>query len=320
MNEVISENQVIRCIATHTGFIDIIEEWKEINTVMRGTGSRFNVETERVRRNGEVVDLIRNKRPNPQIIHISGEGREPNGEIEIPDPEDNEKLELLKPDVLAEFFANVKDVNCVVLNFCFSKRSAELIAKHVQYVIGIDGFIEGTAAVEFSKNFYRSLEGKVLGQNALREAFENGKSAAFDRTRDEGKYVMFTPPQPEMQMEVPLEENTVPYKCECRGTFENFDEGTSMWAYVNALLQGKFYVVPIQNRTPSTNGEWRVNLLIGPEQDNHDYRIGIFYVDPKNTPGFKSEFDEAVKINGFFALDNLPSGTKVFGDRQVTRE
>lgn len=214
-------------------------------------------------------------------------------------------------------------MNCVILNFCYSDEAARLIAKHIQCVIGVKGEIEKTAAVEFSKNFYRSLEGKIFNQGVIDEAFSKGKAAALPRTRDKDTYTKHIgpKPQPKMQIIEPAEGSKVPYPCVCRGTFNNKDEDASMWAYVNATIEGKYYLESIRNYPLGcTDGEGDVKLHIGPQlPDDDNYRIGVLMVDPETTPGLKSQYEKRDLKQGL-ALDSLPHGTQAFGDRGVTRE
>lgn len=323
MNGVTQEKQKIMYIATHTPNIGIAEELREIKTVIRGSNSRFDLDSEYVISVEEISDRVQNTKPVPRIIHICGEGKT-DGTVEIPNP-DNNKVDRVKAEELAAFFSNATDVNCVILNFCYSSEATRLIAQHIQCVIGVEGYIERTAAVEFSKNFYRYLEGKILNQEVIDQAFSIGTAAALPRTGDTDTYIKLTgsKPQPEMQMIEPADGSKVPYPCKCRGTFNNLDEGASMWAYVNATIEGKFYLVLIRNYpTHSTNGEWQIPLYIGSQQaDNNNYRIGVLMVDMETTPGLRAQYDQNIQERGFFALDSLPAnGTQAFGDRVVTRQ
>ncbi|MEG4484992.1 hypothetical protein [Microcoleus sp. D2_18a_B4] len=318
------DKQKIMYIATHTPNIGIAEELREIKTVIRGSNSRFDLDSEYVTSVGEISDLIQQTKPVPQIIHICGEGK-PDGTVEIPNPDNNKKIDRVKAEELAAFFSNATDVNCVILNFCYSSEATRLIAQHIQCVIGVEGYIETTAAVEFSKNFYRYLEGKVLNQGGIDQAFLKGRTAALPMTGDTDTYIKLTgsKPQPEIQMIEPAERSKVPARCECRGTFKNLDEGASMWAYVYARIEGKFYLVLIINNYHATEGEWQVTLGIGLQQgaDNYDYRIGVLMVDRETTPGLKSQYDKSIQERDFFALDSLPTdGTQAFGDRVVIRQ
>lgn len=325
MNEVTQEKQKIMFIATHTPNKAIAQELREIQTVTGDSNSRLEIDSHYVNSVGEIAARIQNTKPVPLIIHISGEA-ETDGTLQIPDSDDNTKTDFVKAEVLAEFFSNATDVNCVILNFCYSSQATTLIAQHAQHierVIGVEGDVGRIAAVEFSKNFYSSLEGKILNQGGIDEAFSKGNDAALPRMEDKDcKYIKLTGlnPQPEMQIIEPAEGSTVPFPCECRGTFKNLDEGASMWAYVNATKENKFYLVLIRNYpTGSTDGEWQVPLEIQADDDN--YRIGVLMVDRETTPGLRSQYDKSIQELDYFRVDSLPAeGTQIFGDRSVKRQ
>ena len=112
---------------------------------------------------------------NPQIVHFSGHGAWEEGlvfEDEIG------RVRLVDGEALAglfELFA--EQVECVVLNGCYSKVQAEVIAQHIPYVIGMSQAIGDRAAIEFAVGFYdalgagRSVEfAHKLGCSAIRMA------------------------------------------------------------------------------------------------------------------------------------------------------
>jgi hypothetical protein len=326
MNQLPSTIRKILYIGTHSSAINIDDEVKAIQDIMDVEDSKFFVDNRTVDSTGDVDRAIQRTGNSPQIIHISGHGTE-EGKIKILE-KDTKNGEELRPETLAEYIKNAGDVDCVLLNFCYSKEAANLIAKNAQnvkWVIGINDDIDSTSAVEFSTAFYQELRGKSLNSSVVDKAFSKGQAAAYQRNRDRHKYIKLPlpKPEPEMQMIEPTEGSTVPYPCECKGTFNNLYEGASMWAYVNATIEGKFYLVLIRNYPGrSTDGEWQIRLYIGPpEGDDDDYRIGVLMVDPKTTPGLRSEYDKAIKELDYFALDSLPtSGTSIFGDRVVKRQ
>jgi len=57
---------------------------------------------------------------------------------------------------LFELFAS-KEVECVVLNACYSEVQATAIAKHIPYVIGMNKEIGDKAAIKFATGFYSAL-------------------------------------------------------------------------------------------------------------------------------------------------------------------
>jgi CHAT domain len=91
----------------------------------------------------------------PQVVHFSGHGADQNGLVF----EDNAgKAKLIDSDALAqlfELFAN--QVECVVLNACYSVVQAQAIAKHIKYVVGMNDSIGDHAAIVFSVGFYTAL-------------------------------------------------------------------------------------------------------------------------------------------------------------------
>ena len=90
----------------------------------------------------------------PQIVHFSGHGSLKGLYFE------NEKGEshLVGSEALAalfEVFAN--QVKCVVLNACYSDRQAKAIARHIEYVVGMDRTVSDKAAIAFAVGFYQAI-------------------------------------------------------------------------------------------------------------------------------------------------------------------
>ncbi|BAZ00462.1 hypothetical protein NIES37_44540 [Tolypothrix tenuis PCC 7101] len=104
----------------------------------------------------------------PHIVHFSGHGTN-TGELCCED--EVGKLKPVKPEALAALFELVdKQVNCVILNACYSKIQAQAIAKHINYVIGMNQAIGDKAAIAFAVGFY-----KALGANhPIEKAFKFG--------------------------------------------------------------------------------------------------------------------------------------------------
>ncbi len=91
----------------------------------------------------------------PQIMHFCGHGAGDSGLV----LEDNDgKSQLVSTEALGNFFELLSDeVECVVLNACFSEVQAKEIVKHIPYVIGMSEAIGDKAAIEFAVAFYDSL-------------------------------------------------------------------------------------------------------------------------------------------------------------------
>ncbi len=90
---------------------------------------------------------------NPQIIHFSG-----NGDEGLVFEDETGQAKLVEEEALAELFELFADqVECVVLNGCYSEVQAEAIIRHINYVIGMKKPIGDRAAIEFAVGFYDAL-------------------------------------------------------------------------------------------------------------------------------------------------------------------
>lgn len=105
----------------------------------------------------------------PRIVHFSGHGSS-SGALFLEN--DLGESHPVEPETLASLFKLVSDqVECVLLNACYSVNQANAIVKHIQYVIGMSQSISDNAAIAFSEGFYQALgAGKSIEQ-----AFEFGK-------------------------------------------------------------------------------------------------------------------------------------------------
>lgn len=91
----------------------------------------------------------------PQIVHFSGHGLS-TGELCFEDILG--KTQPVQTDALANLFELVAEqVNCVVLNACYSEAQAQVIAEHVPFVVGMSDAIGDKAAIAFATGFYKAL-------------------------------------------------------------------------------------------------------------------------------------------------------------------
>ncbi|BAY26836.1 hypothetical protein NIES2100_66520 [Calothrix sp. NIES-2100] len=100
---------------------------------------------------------------DPQIVHFSGHGSN-TGELCFEDLLG--KLQPVQPEALAALFELVADqINCVVLNACYSEVQAKAIADYIPYVIGMSQAIGDKAAIAFAVGFYKALAaGRTIDQ------------------------------------------------------------------------------------------------------------------------------------------------------------
>jgi hypothetical protein len=91
----------------------------------------------------------------PQIVHFSGHGIS-SGELCFEDQQG--KIHSIRPEALAELFEQfAQQINCVILNACYSETQALSISKHIDYVVGMNQAIGDRAAIAFSVGFYQAI-------------------------------------------------------------------------------------------------------------------------------------------------------------------
>lgn len=91
----------------------------------------------------------------PQIVHFSGHGEADQG-LALED--ETGQVQFVSTEAIAglfELFAS--QVECVVLNACYSEVQAKAIVRHIPYVIGMNKKIGDKAAIEFAVGFYDAL-------------------------------------------------------------------------------------------------------------------------------------------------------------------
>jgi CHAT domain-containing protein len=91
----------------------------------------------------------------PQVVHFSGHGTNQDGLVLENNLGEEKLIDSNALALLFELFSN--HVECIVLNACYSTVQAESIARHINYVVGMNTAIGDIAAVEFSVGFYAAL-------------------------------------------------------------------------------------------------------------------------------------------------------------------
>ena len=138
-----------------TDRLSLDEEAKEIRQGLeRSSGrdrfeiiTRWAVGAEELRRS--LLDI------SPQIVHFSGHGAGADG-LMLHAGEGQAKL--ASGAALANLFELFADeIECVLLNACYSEAQAKAIHQHVDYVIGMTRAVGDRAAIKFSVGFYDAL-------------------------------------------------------------------------------------------------------------------------------------------------------------------
>ncbi len=108
----------------------------------------------------------------PKIVHFSGHGTQA-GELVLEDR--NGQTLPVPPRVLSNIFKQFENqIQCVVLNACYSDIQAQAISSHIKHVIGADHAIADKAAIEFSIGFYQGLSEGA----SIEKSFELGRQLA----------------------------------------------------------------------------------------------------------------------------------------------
>lgn len=155
---------------TNTGRLRLDKEAREISEGLKRSNERDHfdlVTTSAVR----VADLRRYLLDHsPRIVHFAGH----DGADGIVLEDDQGHAAEVPNDALADLFQLcAQQIECVILNACYSDAQAEAIAKHIPYVIGMRAAVSDDAAVEFAVGFYDALgAGKTV-----EEAFRFGCNA-----------------------------------------------------------------------------------------------------------------------------------------------
>lgn len=143
-------------------------EMREIEQSLRQSEFRDRFEIEQhwaVRISDLQTCLLRHK---PDIVHFSGHG-ESFGELLF---EDNSgRKHSVSDRALSRLFSILKDnIQCVVLNACYSEKQARAISEHIDYVIGMSDKIGDASAISFASSFYQAIG---FGRS-IQEAFDLG--------------------------------------------------------------------------------------------------------------------------------------------------
>ncbi|WP_414573111.1 TIR domain-containing protein [Nostoc sp. CCY 9925] len=156
-------------------YLRLGEEMREIEEGLKRSKNRerYSIATAQAVRYRDIHRAILEH--EPQIIHFSGHGA---GEEGLVFEDETGAAKLVDGEALAGLFQLFSgQVECVVLNACYSQVQAEAIAQHIPCVIGMKKAIGDPAAIEFAVGFYDALGAKKsyefaykLGCNAIRMA------------------------------------------------------------------------------------------------------------------------------------------------------
>lgn len=138
----------------NTDKLRLDEEVREIQIALKLATGRagFEIVTQSALR----VDDLRRAllEHQPTIVHFCGHGAGTHGLV----LENNSgQMQLVSTESLARLFKSFQDIECVLLNACYSETQAAAIHQHIDCVIGMNQPIGDKAAIKFAVGFYDAL-------------------------------------------------------------------------------------------------------------------------------------------------------------------
>jgi hypothetical protein len=103
----------------------------------------------------------------PHVVQFSGHGLDGGLYVESVL---GRRQAIAAEGVVELFRVNAGSVHCVILGACHSMPLARDLARHIEYVVGMDGEIDSRSMINFSIGFYQVL----AAGGPVEKAFENG--------------------------------------------------------------------------------------------------------------------------------------------------
>ncbi|QIR40778.1 CHAT domain-containing protein [Tolypothrix sp. PCC 7910] len=139
----------------NTSNLRLDEEVREIKNTLQLCPNRdeFQIITESAIRVDDLTRFLSHHQPT--IVHFSGHGSGTDG-LAL---EDNfGQMQLVSTQALAKLFDLFQSqIECVLLNACYSESQATAIHQYIDCVVGMNQAIGDTAAIKFSVGFYTAL-------------------------------------------------------------------------------------------------------------------------------------------------------------------
>lgn len=135
--------------------LDLNEEIRELTNVIEQArnGEQFDVKIALAVRPKDLQKLL--LKYKPQIVHFCGHGTGEQGLVLQNDRGQEQRVTTEALSDLFELFA--EQIECVLLNACYSEVQANAVAQHVEYVVGMKQEIRDDAAIAFATGFYQAL-------------------------------------------------------------------------------------------------------------------------------------------------------------------
>jgi hypothetical protein len=146
------------------------EELREIDERLRAAKLRDSLElrSRQAVRAKDLSQALIDERPF--IVHFSGHGN-PAGTLTV--ESETGKAVALAPEALTTLFGVFEgEIDCVVLNACYSAAQAHVLLQHVPFIVAMTDAIGDRAAIVFGSGFYKAVGGGL----SIEQAFKIGVS------------------------------------------------------------------------------------------------------------------------------------------------
>jgi hypothetical protein len=132
----------------------IDQEQREIREALALAGDRYVLEPRPAVRPRDVTLALTTVRP--RIVHFGGHGENGTGAVCLEDELGN--THPVEGRALASILRTLRgEIECVVLNSCYSALQANAIAGDVPYVVGMSNRVGDEAAIAFATGFYQAV-------------------------------------------------------------------------------------------------------------------------------------------------------------------
>lgn len=131
------------------------EEFREIQEKLQLSKerSRFKLEQRTSVRPADISQAMLDLQP--QIVHFAGHGTS-DGELCFENSSGS--MHPISANAMATLFEQFSsNLECVILNACYSENQAKAISNHIKYVIGMAKEIGDKAAISFAIGFYQAI-------------------------------------------------------------------------------------------------------------------------------------------------------------------
>ncbi|MDF5719552.1 MAG: CHAT domain-containing protein [Rhizonema sp. PD37] len=155
MNTTAKKILIVSANPKDTNTLRLDEEKREIQTALKRANNRslYEIVTSEATRVDDLLRALLDDKPS--IVHFCGHGEGTEG---LALENDLGQTQLVSTQALASLFKLLQeDVECVLLNACYSEAQAVAIHQHIDCVIGMLKAIGDQAAIKFAVGFYDAL-------------------------------------------------------------------------------------------------------------------------------------------------------------------